>query len=104
MKNKWFLVVMVLAVLISTAVMIPQAKAGNVNLEEICTSQGMALVLDENNAYGWKCEDLNGGLNGMNLNSYCVEIYGEDFGARYHDFDRPASWNCAPETANFKQK
>ena len=89
---------MVLVALLAVFLSVPNrtAQAANLDLNAICTSQGLTLVLVANNAYGWKCQDTNGVQYDMDLESYCQATFGSQFHATFLNFNKPTSWGCFP--------
>jgi len=95
---KKLLIGVVVVALLAVFLAVPNrtAQAANLDLNAICQSQGMTLVLLFNNVFGWACKDTSGDTHGMDLESYCQSRYGSQFHATYLNSDKPSSWGCFP--------
>jgi len=96
MKKNRLLFVLLVLVAISLTSMAFTTNHGNLNLDKVCTDQGLSLVLVGNNAYSWQCTNGTGYFVGMDLDGACHTQFGPMFEARIRDYNDPYSWMCMP--------
>ena len=99
MKKARLLLTLFVLVAVSLTLMAFTTNNGNLDLEKVCSSQGLSLVLEGNNAYSWMCTDGAGYKVGMDLDGACHSQFGLMFEARYRDYYNPYSWMCMPKNS-----
>jgi hypothetical protein len=77
-------------------------RLGGVDMQRACSVQWKhfgpttAIVLDQRNAYSWKCRSNYTGVivGGIDVNRQCADQYGWDAYAGLGSTSNPYSWYC----------
>ena len=99
MSSAAALMLLLSALLATSASASASTVLGGVDMQRACNTQWpplgyVAKVLDQHNAYSWKCVPNPGMSQGIDVNRECVTQYGAGAYAGLWDRYNPYTWFC----------
>lgn len=86
-------------ILVLAAMSIPAASAQGLDLNKYCSDKGWGrATLVGSTAYSWKCES-GSTLRDMSIEEACHMQYGNNYHAKYRNYNDPNSWYCEAESS-----